>query len=98
MDRNSILNTSRYFHVTDGLAPDIMHDILEGCLQYEMKELLKYFIRDQKLFDLNMLNRKITSFRYGPIESRNKPVPMSSTSLNSSDHSLKQSGMYYFHV
>lgn len=42
--RHSILNTSEYFHVTDGLASDMMHDVLEGCVQYEMKELTKHFI------------------------------------------------------
>ena len=26
----SVLNSSRYFHVTEGLVMDIMHDILEG--------------------------------------------------------------------
>ncbi len=92
VDRDSILNTSKYFHVTEGLAPDIMHDILEGSLQYELKELLKYFILERNSITLSLLNRKITSFRYGPIESRNKPVPISYSSLTSSDHSLKQSG------
>ncbi len=29
---NSILNECRYFHITSGLIPDIMHDILEGSL------------------------------------------------------------------
>ena len=28
--RDSIFNRSRYFHVIDGMSPDIMHDILEG--------------------------------------------------------------------
>ena len=37
--RDSILNKSRFFHVTEGLAPDIMHDVLEGALT---KELIKY--------------------------------------------------------
>lgn len=96
IDRDSILNTSKYFHVTEGLAPDIMHDILEGSLQYELKELLRYFIIEQKSITLNLLNRKITCFRYGPIESPNKPVPISHTSLTSLDHSLKQSGEFYF--
>lgn len=31
VERSSILNTSKYFHVVDGMPPDIMHDILEGC-------------------------------------------------------------------
>ena len=30
--RNSILNKLNYFHVVDGLVPDIMHNILEGRL------------------------------------------------------------------
>ena len=38
----SSLNTLKYFHVTEGLIPDIMHDCLEGCVQYEVKELLKH--------------------------------------------------------
>ena len=32
LHRDSILNTSKFFHVTEGLVPDIMHDVLEGCL------------------------------------------------------------------
>ena len=27
---NSVLNRYKYFHVVNGLVPDIMHDILEG--------------------------------------------------------------------
>ena len=42
LHRDSSLNTLQYFHVTEGLIPDIMHDCLEGCVQYEVKELLKY--------------------------------------------------------
>ena len=46
LHRDSIINTSRYFQVTEGLVPDIMHDVLEGCLAYEVKELLKYLINN----------------------------------------------------
>ena len=42
--RDSILNQSQFFHVIEGLAPDIMHNVLEGVLQYETKELLIYII------------------------------------------------------
>ena len=82
-----------FFHVTDGLALDIMHDILEGCLEYEVKELLKYIVLDQKIISLSTFNRKIAAFSYGYIDSPNKPAEISNTSLNSSDHCLKQSGM-----
>ena len=29
LHRDSILNTSKFFHITEVLVPDIMHDILE---------------------------------------------------------------------
>jgi len=54
LHRNSILNTSKYFLIIDGLAPDIMHDILKGSLQYEVKELLKHFIYVEKYFSLDL--------------------------------------------
>ena len=33
----SILNWSRYFHVIEGLPGDAMRDVLEGLLEYEVK-------------------------------------------------------------
>ena len=30
LTRDSILNSLRFFHVTSGLPPDVMHDVLEG--------------------------------------------------------------------
>ena len=91
--RDSILNTSKFFYVTEGLAPDIMHDILEGCLQYEVKELSKYFILDQNIISLFLLNDKIDVFSYGYIDTPNKPSQISLASLKSSDHNLKQTGL-----
>ena len=41
-----------------------MHDILEGSLQYEVKELLKHFIYTEKYFNLDQLNKKINEFPY----------------------------------
>ena len=47
----------------DGLVPDVMHDILEGSLQYEVKEILKHFINTEKYFTLDELkNKKISEF------------------------------------
>ena len=45
----------RYFHVCDGsLIPDIMHDLLEGALQYEVKVMLKAMISEDKYFTLGI--------------------------------------------
>ena len=91
--RNSVLNSCRYFHVTDGLVPDIMHDILEGSLELCMRHLLIQFIREEKIFSLEFLNARIASFKYGPSEVKNKPTALASTSLQGDGH-IKQSGMF----
>ena len=45
VNRDSVLNELKYFHVCNGgLLPDIMHDILEGALQYEVKLMLQWMI------------------------------------------------------
>ena len=92
LHRDSSLNTSRYFHITDGLVPDIMHDVLEGCLAYEAKELLKYLIHSGTITLAN-LNSIIRSFPYVGSDARNRPIEVSVATLSSSDHNLKQTGM-----
>ena len=59
------MNNSRYYHVVGGLPADAMHDVLEGVLQYHTKELLKFYIAEQKTFTLDELNNRIASFDYG---------------------------------
>ena len=93
---NSILNESRYFHVTEGLVPDVMHDVLEGALEFEVKQLLKHFV-SKKYLSLTVLNDAIDSFPYGATDSTNKPSPISPTTLASPDNLLKQSGKIQHH-
>ena len=81
-----------FFHVTDGLAPDIMHDILEGSLHYEAKELMKALVTDFKILSLNELSTRIESFPYGYSDLTNKPSFITSKILASDDNSLKQTG------
>ena len=50
-----VFNLYSYFHVCDGgLLPDIMHDLLEGALQYEVKVMLREMIKKDKLFSLGI--------------------------------------------
>ena len=89
----------RYFHVCDGgLLPDIMHDLLEGVLQYEVKLMLQEMIRVQKYFTLDEFNSRLSSTELGYMESKDKPTPITSTTLMSQGHSLKQEleGITYF--
>ena len=73
------------------MVPDVMHDVLEGCGPYEMKEMLRLFI-SRKYFTLDYLNARIDSFAYGVSEISDKPSVISVATLNSSDHKLNQEG------
>ena len=70
-----------------------MHDILEGCAPYMVKELVKYLISEH-IVTLQELNDHISMFPYSPIDVRDKPIAISPATLNSSDHSVKQKGGY----
>ena len=99
VNRNSVLNQLRFFHVCDGsLLPDIMHDVLEGTLQYEAKLMLQVMVNKEEYFTLEELNSRIENFELGYMESKNRPTAISSTTLFLNGNSLKQNGMCLFQV
>lgn len=69
-----------------------MHDILEGVLQYECKEMLKEYIHVEKYFTFKELNEVIKKFDYGYYNDKNKPSPILAKTLKSKANSLKQKG------
>ncbi|XP_026018914.1 uncharacterized protein LOC113019411 [Astatotilapia calliptera] len=70
--RNCLLNSLRLFHISDNYAVDIMHDLLEGVVQYELKLVFQYLIKTS-LISLNSLSQRIISFNYGYAQRRNRP-------------------------
>lgn len=65
------------FHVlTSGLPPDVMHDVLEGEVPYEVKIVLNKKI-SEKHFILKFLNQRIHHFPYGSTNIVNKLVEQS---------------------
>ncbi len=69
-----------------------MHDVLEGSLSYEIKELIRWLVVEEKVLTLVELNNAISSFPYWGSDATNKPSPFGSTLLTSSDHGLKLTG------
>lgn len=61
------------FSLFDHVAVDLLHDVLEGVCRYTMSYVIKYLIRDVKIISLEILNKKINSFDWGP-DMRSKPV------------------------
>lgn len=91
VSENSLLNSSRYFHVVDGLVPDIMHDILEGTAQLVLRCLIQYLVLERKVFSFKTLNERISIFNYGTTDMKNKPSEITRSTFTSCD-SLRQSG------
>ncbi|XP_008189972.1 uncharacterized protein LOC103311913 [Acyrthosiphon pisum] len=52
----------------------VMHDMLEGCSKYIMSFILKYYIKELKLFTLQVLYDRLFCFDYGP--ENNKPCAL----------------------
>ena len=89
---NSALNQLDYFHTTEGLIPDIVHDILEGVLPLAIKHLLKRIV-DETLISVHDINKRIDEFEFGSVEAANKlQGNITSAQLNSNDP-IKLSGM-----
>ena len=99
INRNSALNGLAYFDVCCGsLIPDIMHDILEGALQYEVKLMIQVMIREENYFTLNIFNSRLENIDYGYMEIKNKPTSLSLQNINSDGNSLRQNGMFWVYI
>ena len=75
-----------------------MHDVLEGALQYEIKLMLWMMIAEKRYFTLDTLNTRMENLELGYMESKDRPTPISDTTLFSSGVFLKQAGMYLHHL
>ncbi len=97
INSTSILNELKHFHTCNGaLIPDIMHDVLEGGLQYEAKLILNRFIYEDRYFTLEDLNFKLENFEYGYLDTKNRPSPITRETLTTrSNNSLKQNGNHF---
>ena len=93
--------THRYFHVCNGgLVPDIMHDVLEGALEYEVKLMLAHMISQEKYFTLNQFNSRLEKMELGYMEAKDCPTLIANTTLFSASNKLKQEGILlsYMHT
>ena len=86
--RSSVANLGT-FSIPDNICPDAMHDILEGCLQYELKLVLQHFILSDKDVKLSLsdFNSRMTLFCYG-VDQKNKPQPLTNDRLHGTEKKL----------
>ena len=78
--RSSLLSL-KYVDICSGiLVPDVMHDVLEGVLQYEMKHL-QHLIFEKSYFRVRTLEKLIEFYELGFMEVSNCPTPNDSNIL-----------------
>ncbi len=85
---DSCLNTVKYFHVTDNVGVDIMHDVRDGVAPLEVKLLLRQYIYEEKLLSSEQLDERIVGFNYGYSNEKNKPSVI--LSLRTSETAIRQ--------
>ena len=78
INKRSLLCELPDFDVTKQLPQDIMHTLLEGCVQYEIRLVLLFFIQNKHV-SLQLINGAITNHNYGYSEVSDKPGPLRET-------------------
>jgi len=51
-----VWNDVRGFKIFDHVGVDMMHDLLEGVMKYDLSFLISYYVLELKLFSLEVLN------------------------------------------
>lgn len=74
MARGCALNKSMYWHVTENVIMDAMHDFLEGIVPFTIKLALREF-KNQSMLSAEVLNKRIRLFKYARRDLPNKPSP-----------------------
>ena len=73
INRKSILENIPNFSVAQNLPHDIMHDLLEGVIPYELKLMLRYFVTECHFFTISQLNERLRNYEFGYTEIADRP-------------------------
>jgi len=90
INKRSVLVDFPGFDLIKQTPQDVMHGIFEGVAPMEVKLVLKYLILSG-LIELDEFNSAIQNFPYSPLDIRDKPSPISVSTLAANDNRLKQS-------
>ena len=74
------LNKLKYFHAATNFVQDVMHDVFEGVMAYDLPLICQRLIAE-KFFSLSMMNHRLQTFDYGYYDVTNKPPTISSVNV-----------------
>lgn len=90
INRRSQLVEFPAFDMIQQTPQDIMHVILEGIAPLEIKCVLNHLVELGQI-DLDSVNSAILGFPYSPLDAKDRPSPISVSTLTSTDGKLRQS-------
>lgn len=73
IERYCVLNDLKYFHIIDGMVPDIMHDIDEGVIPFALRCFFAHLM-EKNVFTDKEIKSKIECFDYGWTNRKNVPT------------------------
>ena len=78
IEERSLLSKLPHFDITQQLPQDLMHILLEGSVQYEVRYILNHFI-ESGFITLTELNNKFAQLKLGYRDEANRPLPLKET-------------------
>ncbi|KAK3928349.1 Kelch repeat and BTB domain-containing protein 8 [Frankliniella fusca] len=75
---SSAFNSLPHYHVCkDGLPSCLAHDLYQGCIDTALIKILQHFIEGKQWFNLETLNRRITTFECKCADADDAPTSIS---------------------
>ena len=98
----SLISKLSEFDITTQLPQDIMHVLLEGSVQYEVRYILQHYI-DTGVIKLVQLNSSFEKMYLGYPDERNRPPPLKNAVFNGQEkyklkQTAKQARIYIKHL
>ena len=91
-----IFNVLESFHVLKNITFDIMHDVGEGVIPYDMSNIILGLIEDSKVFTLEELNNRLGGFDFGLVDSGIRPTFLSKENLKEGKLGFSASEQFTF--
>ena len=88
--KRSLLSELCHFDITKQLPQDLMHVLLEGSVQYEVRFILQHFF-DSGILTLRQLNNAFCQLSLGYHDEKNRPPLLRETTFNGQEtYKMKQ--------